>query len=117
MKRDASVYVTPSKNQLEDDRISEQELDKVSRYSPKLSPKSPSLTNRALDDDRAALVSQKKNPKYNLAMAYAAGGSMEENRQKFTKILQVFGVEIILNIEVKCVILYVQYLSHSFSFA
>ena len=99
MKKDSSVYVTPSKNQMEDDRLSEQELSRISRLQLKLSPKSPQATGRAPGDDYVAHVAQKKNPKYNIAMAYAAGSSLEENKQKFNKILRVYGVEIILNME------------------
>lgn len=88
--------MTPSKNQLEDEGFSEQELSLISRISPKQSPKS----SMALEHEISSLVAQKKTLKYNLPMAYAAGGTIEENRQKFRKLLDIFGVEIILNMEV-----------------
>ena len=98
--RDASVYVTPSKNQLEDQGMSEQELSLISRISPKMSPKSTPPTSRALDDDHNAPVMKEKTLKYNLAMAYAAGGSIEENRRKLKTLIDIFGVEIIVNMQV-----------------
>ena len=108
--KSASVYATPSKNQQEDeDNYLEQELTIVSKNSPKMSPKmSPKTTppsSRALEDEfREPQVAKKKqSPKYTLPMTYAAGGDMNDNREKLKNLLRIFGVEIILNPEV-CVL-------------
>ena len=104
--KSASVYATPSKNQQEDeDNNLVQELTIVSKNSPKMSPKTAPPSIRTLEDElREIQVTKKKqSPKYTLPMTYAAGGDMNENREKFKNLLRIFGVEIILNPEV-CVL-------------